>query len=329
MVVILAVVLLAVGNWVVVYLRQSLEKTVHEQMVVETPEYQNRINKQIDKDFQTLHTLASVFSLDHIFDSDNLSGWIADANGEYNAFITMTYCTPDGVGGSNTNGSTETPTILLTDCNEYVQDAVSRSFLGESCISYFFESGLSDGKVYVYTVPVLENGQVVGVLAASAQLEIFEDIVNGHAVMGGSGYLHIINTQGDFLVRSIHSIVPDVGQSSIFDGPYIAKQEQDDILQVLASGESTFSEFTFEGKQYHFYLCPVGINNRYMMCVNTMWGTAEYLQQILYVAGGAFVLVLLLAIALLLFGYSMMRKSNRELLHLAYFDPVTGAENLT
>lgn len=152
---------------------------------------------------------------------------------------------------------------------------------------------MSDGKVYVYTVPVLENGQVVGVLAASAQLEIFEDIVNGHAVMGGSGYLHIINTQGDFLVRSIHSIVPDVGQSSIFDGPYIAKQKQDDILQVLASGESTFSEFTFEGKQYHFYLCPVGINNWYMMCVNTMWGTAEYLQQILYVAGGAFVLVLL------------------------------------
>lgn len=55
------------------FMTDSLHESVHEQMQAEAREYISRIHKQIDKDFQTLHTLASFVEASEIGDLRTLA----------------------------------------------------------------------------------------------------------------------------------------------------------------------------------------------------------------------------------------------------------------
>ena len=322
-------ILLAAGGIVLFYVEHSTHETVHEQMKLEAQEYKNRIFKQFEKDFQILHTLASVIALNHEDLSGNVSIWIRKANGAHNDFVNIAYFRPDGKGMMDTVGAGLNPDFSLHECNEEIREAVKKSFSGESVISRFFASEFSKERLYVYSVPVWRNGEVVGVLAASTRLGIFREIAGGNAVMNGHGYIHLIGSEGKFLVRSPHAVVPNHGDATIFDGPYIDEKRRAVILDVMAQQKSRFFEFSYEGGDYHFYLYPLGLNGWYLICVNTEWGHLSGMTSLIFTVAGGFVSALLVSIFLIAYGYNMIRKNSRHLVRLAYFDSLTGAENFT
>ena len=87
----------------------------------------------------------------------------------------------------------------------------------------------------MYAVPVYHAGELVGVLAASDTLDIFTDIANGKSVMGGAGYVHLINDKGDILVRSENTLVQEEVQN-IYDGTILTLSlihilDADSVLQ--------------------------------------------------------------------------------------------------
>ena len=323
-------ILLASGVGVISYAMRSVHDDIHEQMKVEAQEYKNHIFKQFDKDLQILGTLASIFSMDHIFYSgtDNIMTWITKANSAYNDFVSIAYFTLDGAGMVNTFGTEFNSDYPLGSCNESIQVAVKKAFAGEQAISRFFVSEITDGQLYVYSVPIWYEGKIIGALAASSRLDIFDEIANDNMVMGGNGFVHLIGSEGKFLVRSSKSVVPMIQEyTTIFDGPYIAGKNQADILDMMKKQQSGFYEFNYGEKSYHFYLQPLGINDWYLMCVDTMWGNSPYIYQIFFVMGGSYFLMLILSCFLLFYGYSIIRKNYNNLIKLAYFDQVTGAEN--
>ena len=81
-------------------------------------------------------------------------------------------------------------------------------------------------------------------------------------------------------------------------------------------------------KRVSFYSGTVGVNGWYLFCVDTgewlgmtSFGPARVLQ--ITLLG-----IILLMICMMLYGYRLLRGYNRELLQMAYHDPLTGAENL-
>ena len=60
-----------------------------------------------------------------------------------------------------------------------------------------------------------KRGQITGALTASDHIEIFEDILTGNTVMSGGGYIHMLGSEGNFLVRSSKSVVKKIWNLSL------------------------------------------------------------------------------------------------------------------
>ena len=73
----------------------------------------------------------------------------------------------------------------------------------------------------------------------------------------------------------------------------------------------------------------MGINGWYLFCVNTGDGISENIAASSLAIQVTFYAVLLMVLLLMLYGYHLLRRYNRNLVQLAYHDPLTGAEILS
>ena len=142
------------------FMTDSLHESVHEQMQAEAREYISRIHKQIDKDFQTLHTLASFVEASEIGDLRTLADGLAKAN-EQNAFISIAYFTTAGEGVISTLNHDTQYDFPLADRYEAVRAAVGKALAGEDVVSYLFESEVTNDRIYIYSLPVYQKAQLM------------------------------------------------------------------------------------------------------------------------------------------------------------------------
>lgn len=307
------------------YLRRIKSETMQEQVAAEAEEYKIRILKQLEADLQTLSSMAAV--LKDVEDMQKMSEYLDEAN-QSNAFLAMAYFKQDGEGVISTAGRRPMTDAVLSDLTQEGQDGIRKALEGESSVSRLFMSNVSDNRVFAYSVPVYKEGQITGALTASDHIEIFEDILTGNTVMSGGGYIHMLGSEGNFLVRSSKSVVKK-DLESIFDGPYLSGESRQETREALKEQKSVTSSFRYEGKKYPFLLEPVGINGWYLFCVNTGDGISENIAASSLAIQVTFYAVLLMVLLLMLYGYHLLRRYNRNLVQLAYHDPLTGAENLS
>ena len=317
--------LLAVGIGVAAFLVNSMIQVTNSQMRAETDEYKNRLTKQISSDFQILTTMSSFLEFTEVEQADNFAQ-ILDQSNLRSDFVTMAYFPTDGTGVVAIPDEPVRTDVRLEDMQPEVQNVVSRTRNGEAALSKLFESELTREKIFVYGIPVEENGRVVGSLIASDQLEIFSDILGGDTVLGGNGHIHMISTSGEFLIRSQDAVVQE-NMETIFDGPYFSEKETERIQAALAGQETIYTSFRYQGRSYQALMQPVEINGWYMLCVNSMRESSE-IYRIVMVIAITFAGALLLMVLLLAYGYRLTRRSNRELHDLAFHDPLTGGDNL-
>ncbi len=308
------------------YVMNQAHESDHIQMKTEVEEYKVRISKQIDKNIQILTTLAKSYEISKITDSEDLlEKSIAETN-KANSFVSMAYISIKNYGIINAPNIGTKRGITLDDFNEYSRAAIKQSFNGENAVSKMFDSEIYDGKLFVYSVPVYENSQIIGAIAASDTLEIFEDIVNGHTVLSGQGYIHLLDGEGDFLVRSQNTLVKE-DLSSIFDGPYLSESERESVEKALKSRESMYGDFMYKGRECHFYISPMDINGWYIFCANKLWGPTLSFGRSVMILGAVLFSLLIIMFFILYYSYYRFRKNSSLLIKLAYYDNITGTIN--
>ncbi len=319
-------VLLLCGVLFSAFLSSSRHEAARGQISAEAEEYRSRIIKQLKADFQTLSTLAVFLGSEDTGEKQQLAEKMEEAN-EQNDFLTIAYYDTDGNGVLATQGMEPAVGARLSDLAPEGRSVVKAALEGRRSVSRLFQSEASDQRVFVYGVPVYDGENVIGALVASDHIEIFSDILSGSTVLAGGGYIHMVGSEGKFLVRSPNTVVKE-DLNTIFDGPYLADAEKEEVREALKNQEEIFGQFSYEGKEYPFLLEPVGVNGWYLFCVDTgewlgmtSFGPARVLQ--ITLLG-----IILLMIFLMLYGYRLLRNYNNELLQTAYHDPLTGAENL-
>lgn len=318
-------IMVIITGFLIYSLSQTMNDSARKQMTIETEEYKNRINKQIEADFQSLDTLASFFTSEMIENRDSFARRL-DTSNKQNNFRTMAFFYGNGSGIVSTLGLGVKKDMSYKDLNEAVHPVIEKAFEGEKSVSRLFKSDAIDGRVFAYAIPVYIDGELSGVLMASDQIEIFSDIINGNTVLGGNGYLHMVGTEGNFLVRSQNSVVKEK-ISNIFDGPYFDPDEVDVLKQEMKDQKKVFSSFMYEGERYQVLLDPVGLNGWYLLCVDTLQDSNSSIYPVLGIMGVALVGVALIILFLLIYGFRMVQRNNRELWHRAYHDSLTGAKN--
>lgn len=312
------------GGLITQYLNRSLLETANARIETGAREYKQNLLRKIDDDMQILYTLASFMEFSLPIDSESFADGLYKSNNN-NDFITMSYFSKGGTGIRATINEGVEENLTLDSISPDMRKIVEKAFEGESSVSKIYE--YKGEKYFLYGVPVYDGDDIAGALTASHKAEVFTAILDNSSVFRGRGYIHLVGTDGEFLIESQRKMIPD-GETNIYDGSYISQEEQTKIQQAISRQESVFSSFRYDGHEYQIFLEPVGLNNWYLLCVNTLQGLSGTTYQIVWVAQITFFCILLLAAFLILYGYRLLRRNNKELIRAAYHDPVTGADNM-
>ncbi len=325
-VIFVSLIILLIGSLVSAALAKILEESTNSQMQSEAEQYKNYIFRQFDTDFQTLHTLESFFEFNNSMDTDAFAQKLYESNNQ-NHFIRMAYYSTSGIGIRATlNHSVETD-LSVDTLPDMLQDIIRKAWAGEDTVSkIFYDENLGES-VFAYSIPVYTNETVTGALVASDSIEIFSDILDDQSALNGQGYIHMISSEGNFLVRSESRAIKKEIQN-IYEGSYFTEDAKEHLRTSIEQETSCFSSFQYSGDDYKVYLEPVGINGWYLFCVNTTQQLNHTFYQIVLTTRVVFFIILLLISFLILYGYRTLKQSNRQLRQIAYHDTLTGAYNL-
>ena len=326
-IVLISLLLILLEGIAMISLQKNLNETIKQRITVEAEEYQGMIMDQIYANLQLLNTLASFIRRGDLDDQEYFARRIDDAN-KSNDFISMMFIGCDGLNILSTLGQPIQVGFNRDKVGEEVSQLIDRNMNGEMGVSQMYPSKVVDATVFVYGVPVYdEDGNMLGSLLASDNIDVFFGMLNGSNVLNGAGVLHLVNQDGQFLIRSPQMIVQKE-INSIFDGPYWSgEDEKQKARTALQNQQSFFSSFRYDGDTYQFLLEP-GVNGWYLFCLNTPQSLSGDIYSMVRFMQIVFFIVLLMFVLLMIYGYRSLRRHNRELRRLAYHDQLTGSDNM-
>ncbi|MGI6200913.1 MAG: EAL domain-containing protein [Christensenellales bacterium] len=327
-VVLISAVLLLGGSFVTSSLDDILRDAMNTQMQAEAEAYKINIQRQLDADLQTLYTLSSFFKFSDAMDQATFAKGLYESN-NHNDFITMGYFDRDGGPGIRVtlNQGIE-PSVPLDSLAPQMRRAVEQAWQGQSACSDLFYSDALGQAVFAYAVPVYAGSEVVGALAASESAESMATILQDATAMHGEGYIHLLRQDGSFALRCQRQVIPESLESVFADG-YLDEPTRRQMRLTLQQGERGYFPFAYAGQNYRLFLEPVGVNGWYLLLINTLQGINAPLYHIITVTRVTFIAILALSVFLILYGYRLLRRNNKQLIRGAYYDPLTGAYNLT
>lgn len=321
------VILLLIGicSFLGIYLHRALLSETDTQMEAEIETYCSRLRKQISRDFQMLHTLRSIIEEEGIQNKEEFSHVLERANKE-NDFISMMYFPKNGQGTVVSTVEGTRHSVKLAEMQKECRTVIKAALGGESSLSQPFYSEFSDQVEFVYAVPVYENGTVAGALAGSNTIGIFSEILSVYGVMGGNGFVHMLNKAGDFLIVSDYAVVKNE-TDNVFTGSYFQTEDMYAAKEAMQKEEPYIFSFLDQGKNYRALLYPVGYNDWYLFCISAYRNMHNAMYRVVNMILIIFTVVMVLVIVLLFFGFRMLRKSYRDLFYTAYRDRLSGAYN--
>ena len=230
------------------YISQNVKEATHDEILTETKSYKNRISQQINRDYEILNTYASVVEHDQLYNSANFPSLLNEAN-KQNSFDTMAYFDKDYTGIIATLDQSVQTHVQLTSVSTDIQDVIQQTFTTQKQTSLFSKELNS----VLYGTPVFDNQQVIGAFVAIESFDIFESILNEDTVFNGNGYIHLINQDGDFLIRSQRIVIPE-NISSIFENNHFEDSQANDFKQQMQSYKEVYDSFEFNNHSYQLLL---------------------------------------------------------------------------
>lgn len=306
---------ISIAGFLMIMKAQSREAGRYLQEV--TVQYSNTVVKQVEGDFQTLEALVTFVGQDEVFDKDEVLRRLEVENNK-NKFIRMGFVDTDGIadivelGGNHYEG-------LDIGGEEFVKKALE----GKNAVSDTMHDRLSANKINCYAVPVYHKGKIIGALTAVDLSESFSKILD-EPMFGDAGYVYIVNSSGEILVRSGHSMISE-DTDNLFES--VTVRQADKVLETMEKSGIWFGEAVSAKETYWTTLMPVGINDWYMFTLvpqDAINGNFLHLMAMFLT-----VLVLMITLFSVLFFYirHITRTGREEVERLAYYDTLTGAPN--
>lgn len=284
-----------------------------------TEQYRNTMIKQIEGNLQTLEALATIIG-NNIMDMDKVMD-ILETENYQNDFIRMGFVKPDGRGDLVDMQGVRVENVYLGE-EAFIREALA----GSSSVSDTLPDNFGEGYVNCYAVPVYKNGELIGALTAANSSETFAEIIN-QPIFSGNAYLHIINEQGDFIIRSAHQILEEGDIRSIFESAILGISDKEEILPKLQEGAKFFSQFTYNKIKYWMFFTPIGKNGWYILCMVPRSALNANFVKMTRMIICIFAVIILLLVLLFSYIYIIIRGSRNAMQRMAYYDQLTGLYN--
>ena len=293
----------------------TFKHTMEERMHEEANNYKEQIERQVDRNFQMLNTMASMISTYGLEQKEDFHQALVRADME-NEFQTFGFYGIDGEG------------VLTKPCyGNGLQEIAQEVLRGKKIVSNVISEENTEKKVFVFGVPVYRGEQVVGALMASDVVDAFSEWMEEESLFDGKGYVHLLDQKGNYLIHGSRMVVEEKVET-IMVSPYLNAREQAVVREAMQKMKKEEFSFVYRNIEYHALLTPIESNGWYLLCINSLQNVNKNVYIVAHVAAIFFVLIVGLFIFTLVYGYRMMKTMNRNLKKMAYYDSLTEAYNM-
>ena len=293
----------------------TFKHTMEERMHEEANNYKEQIERQVDRNFQMLNTMASMISTYGLEQKEDFHQALVRADME-NEFQTFGFYGIDGEG------------VLTKPCyGNGLQEIAQEVLRGKKIVSNVISEENTEKKVFVFGVPVYRAEQVVGALMASDVVDAFSEWMEEESLFYGKGYVHLLDQKGNYLIHGSRMVVEEKVET-IMVSPYLNAREQAVVREAMQKMKKEEFSFVYRNIEYHALLTPIESNGWYLLCINSLQNVNKNVYIVAHVAAIFFVLIVGLFIFTLVYGYRMMKTMNRNLKKMAYYDSLTEAYNM-
>lgn len=304
---------------VYVSMKETQENEAQKYMKEIVSQYKNIITAQIDGDFRTLGVLAAFIGQEDAIDLDaSLSG--LEEESSRNDFIRMGFVSSDKTGYFVDADGEKYYDVDISD-----ETFIDNALLGEPVVSEIMDDRFSQGSVVCYGVPVINNGKIAGAVTATRTTSDFSEIIS-QDIFDGAAYIHIIDHEGNFIIRSDHAVIRE-HLDNVFDGGDIPDDIRTSILADIEEGGDSFATFSYEGKAYWATFIPVEINDWQIFCLVPQTFLNHNFNTMFLVFLCVMVCIFLMFGILFFYIYNLLKREHEALNIFAYKDSLTGADN--
>ncbi|QEK17583.1 putative signaling protein [[Clostridium] hylemonae DSM 15053] len=317
--IVITVILAVISTFSYRGLKHTQEQEAKQYLNEVVSQYKNAIGIKIDGNLQTLRALSTFIEKSEDISREQILAHLRSESRQ-NDFLRMGYITADGTGYFIDTDGTE-----HYDVNVGNESFVRKALTGEDSVSDTMTDRFSDAKINCYSVPVYQDGAVIGALTATTSASGFSSIIE-QKLFGGNAYTHIIRSNGDFVIRSSHAVIQD-NIGNIFDEGTVSPEDKEYIQKSAKAGRSSFSTFEYKNEKYWTTIVPLGINDWNLFCVVPQDYLSENFGTLMTVFAVIMLCITALFTILFIYIYRVIRKSREEIARLAYTDVLTGSDN--
>lgn len=289
-------------------------------------EYKINLKNQFNSDFQSLRALSS------FIDNNNLLNFATLQDGSYykntqNEFERICYFSIDGSNTHLTFPQTIETNLDINELNPESKLVIEKALKGENSISeVFYDSDLGIN-IIIYAIPIYDNnGTIIGCLTGSKKLDIFQNILNQKTLSNYVLDIDWINSKGEFITWSNHSLIEEKIQS-IYCDSYISDNEKLNIQKKIKGRESYKSEINYKGNSYPLYIEPLNLNNWNLIYVDKYNNFKSPVYSLIQTIIVTLLIVTIIIIFLILFLYKSLIIYNNDLIKLVCYDETVGCYN--
>ena len=301
----------------------AFNDTTQEKMMEEVNNYKRRIERQIDRNFQMLNTVAGMIGKAELYRTDFFHTTLEEAD-LGNDFLLFGFF--DREGNGFVSREKESYALSLDEAQEEIKEIIYNSYEGKESVSNAFWGKFSHEMVLMFSVPVYHDNQIVGALVASDDVDVFSDTIGEKQIFSGNGTVHLIDSEGNFILRADESVVKEE-KKSILEEPYMSKDKVNEIRDALKSLKTIEFDFEYEKENYNVLLKPLKENGWYIMCINSVENVNKNIYRMIKVIEGFMAVIMILFFIRLFYVIEIIQKNNRQLKKYAYFDELTGLYN--
>ena len=300
-------------------IKGTQEKEAQKYMKEIVSQYKNIIRAQIDGDIQTLDAVAAITGQDGAVDLDTVLSYLEEEC-SHNDFIHMGFVYPDRKGYFIDTDGNRHDGVDISD-----EDFISRTLSGRSVVSGIMKDKMSDNTVVCYGVPVIHDGNVMGAVTATRTTSNLSEIIS-QDIFDGIAYVHIIDREGNFVLRSGHAVI-NKQMDNIFEDGDITDEVRSSILADIGTGGDSFAVFHYQGNAYWVTFIPVGVNGWQIFCLVPQTFLNHNFDTVFLVFACVMACIFLLFAVLFLYIYTLLKREHESLRLFAYKDSLTGADN--
>lgn len=284
------------------------------------------INRRINTDLQTLFTITDILEFSDFGNKERLIEGI-EASIERNDFLQMAYFGLGGNGVRVTAGR-EAEEIRAEDTDPLLYEAIQAAWEGEFDVTKAYYSEHLQKEAIAYAVPVRDRGKIQGAMVVCNDTESLLNALIQSVDMERNSYdLGILNDQGEFVLFSGETHPEAIGYS-LYDSSVLNNADRNALTMAIGQKKSTFLTIRHGGEEYRAFAEPTELGEWYLILITAHGGENTLSYRNMVLTKGVFFVSTAVLILYILYGSALLRKSNKELLRLAYYDPLTGAGNM-